>query len=320
MLIRDEHDLDTWRREWRAFHVAMALAEVGVFEALQGGAVAIDELAGRLKIDARALEITARTIAARGLLVLDGDRLRLSTAGAAMGPVLTGLKGDLGEVPALSTLASHVRSGQPVRRTHGGVVEEDAEGARRFLGMLHRRSERAASESAATMREVCAGIDRPRILDIGGGHGRYAAAFATRIPGAAVTLFDRAVVLPIAREFSGEGFAGRAGDFLTDDLGGPYDVAFLSNVVHGEGREGCVTLLRRVRAVASRVVVKDLFLDDAGSGPERAADFGLQMLMYTAAGRSWGRGEMAEMLKETGFARVRAVELVGEGFGFVIGG
>jgi len=40
----------------------------------------------------------------------------------------------------------------------------------------------------------------------------------------------------------------RAGDFHRDDLGGPYDVAWLSQILHGEGPEDCADLLARAVA------------------------------------------------------------------------
>src|SRR5260221_10918782 len=102
---------------------------------------------------------------------------------------------------------------------------------------LHRRSETGASEAARLIVDLWPEIGdkrtAPHILDLGGGHGRYAAAFAEALPGAAVTLFDREIVVPIARELSGDGFGTLGGDFLQDDLGGPYDIVFMGGIVSG---------------------------------------------------------------------------------------
>jgi hypothetical protein len=322
MLVRTEADLDTWRREWRAFHLLLSLADVGVIDRLVDGAdEPVPAMAAALGADARALDIGLRMLAARGLVVLDGERVRLSAAGRSMATALRGLRGEHGDLGDVSDLATRLRTGTPAFRTHGGVDPADPTAARTFLGRLHRRSEDGARDAAAVVREACAGTASPRILDVGGGHGRYAATIAATVPGARVTLFDRPVVLPIARELSGEGFDTRGGDFLVDDLGGPYDCAFLSNIIHGEGESGCATLFRRLRAVIAPggcVVVKDMFLDETGSLPERAADFGLIMLLYTAEGRSWTRSRMAALLATAGFPRTTGVECVAEGYGFLV--
>ncbi len=318
-MIRNEDDLDVWRRDVRAWLALSALRGAGLFDALSSGeGRTIGELADRLDVDARALELMARPIAARGLLVFDGERVSLSPAALRMQHAIAGLEGDGAEQ---ADWTCPLRTGRPVRRTSGGVTPDDPVAAERFLAGLHRRSGESARISMRVVREACSGHNGPRILDLGGGHGAYAAAFAG-IPGAKVTLFDRAAVLPIARKLSGQAFDTRAGDFLQDDLGGPYDVVFLSNVVHGEGMEGAARLFRRLReAVApdGLVVAKDLFLDSSGVSPARAADFGMTMLMYTDAGRAYTVPEVSVLLTEAGFPEVRFVSFPSEGYGFVIG-
>jgi SAM-dependent methyltransferase len=322
MWIRFEEDLDAWRRQYRAFRALLAVQEAGLFDALASGASAtIPELAERLRVDARALEALSRPLAARGLLVVDGDRLSMSPAAMRMPHALAGLKAEWGDGSHLRDYGEPLRSGKPFVATSGGVRRDDPAAAERFLAMLHRRSAESVRVAARMVRELCAGTNSPRVLDLGGGHGGYAAAFAG-LPDARVTLFDREEVLPIARKLSGDRFETRGGDFMTDELGGPYDVVFLSNIVHGEGPQGVSRLLRRVRDVVAPdgvVVVKDMFLESSGAEPDYAADFGVLMLLATEAGRTYTVGELGQLLGAAGFPEIRHVAFLGEGYSYVIG-
>lgn len=94
-----------------------------------------------------------------------------------------------------------------------------------------------------------------------------------------------------------------AGDFGADDLGGPYDLAFLSNVVHGCSPGEVAALLERLRAAVPTglVAIKDMFLDGRGELTEVAACFGLTMLCYSEGGRSYGLDEIRGLCEGAGF-------------------
>jgi SAM-dependent methyltransferase len=183
--------------------------------------------------------------------------------------------------------------------SEGGVREDDVEGVRNFMDYLYRRSEKAASEVARWMApRLKAESD---VLDLGGGHGRYGAVLAEQ--GHKVTLYDRQLCVQVAQERYAEDLNYMVGDFYTDDLGGPYDAALLSNIVHGLGPEENIKLfksLNRSLKPGGFLVLKDMYLDPRGSDPENAVFFGMTMLMYTREGQTYTIDEMAEIASEAG--------------------
>lgn len=105
-------------------------------------------------------------------------------------------------------------------------------------------------------------------------------------------------------------FAG--GDFNHDSLaGGPYDVAWLSHVLHSNGPEQCMELVRRTAAVlepGGLILIHDFILDDSRDKPEFATLFALNMLINTAQGRTYSREEITAMLDTAGFFSPRCID------------
>ncbi len=301
--IRVEQDLNRLLRDMRGAAVVLSWAETGLFEILATSPRSLEQLPG----DPRSLEVTSAILVSMNLLERQGNVIALTedasalwASGALRGASATASLGDLSRLPGV------LREGGPVqdeagagRGTKIGVREDDPAGVRAFMEMLDRRSRGSARFTAGAID------DRIRsngiILDLGGGHGRYAQELVER--GHSAVLFDLAPCVEIAREKHGESLAYRVGDFFVDDLGGPYDAILLSNIVHGLGEDANERLLRRVAetlAPGGVVVLKDMFLDSVGGGPDNAVVFGLTMLMHTDEGRSYGVREMAAIGERIG--------------------
>lgn len=314
MKCRTEADFDQLLRGAKLLAVAGAWHELGLWDLLaaRDGSVDLGELPG----DTRSLLIAAPVLAHAGLLDGGGRRWTMS----AQARVLH----ERGELPTSRNLESFadlarmvevLRDGGPVtgpdgqpKVTSGGVRPEDPEASRRFLEMLHRRSEAAATTTAAWIAERLPGGGH--VLDVGGGHGRYSEALVAR--GFEATLFDLPLVAKLARERHGDRLSYRAGDFHTDTFGGPYDAALLSNVVHGEPAEANADMFRRLFAAlrpGGWLVVKDMFIDEQCRDPEQAVFFGLTMLFYTASGSSYGLRDVASWCDAAGFEPPSAVSV-----------
>jgi predicted O-methyltransferase YrrM len=146
-----------------------------------------------------------------------------------------------------------------------------------------------------------------RVLDLGGGPGTYAMAFAAQ--GLDVTLMDYPETLKIARKVIGEaGLRGkvrlRPGDFTRDDMGSGYDLILVSQILHAYGAGECLSLLRRCRkalAAGGRVVVHEFLLNETKISPLPGAIFAVNMLVNTPAGRTYTAGEISSWLKKAGF-------------------
>ena len=152
------------------------------------------------------------------------------------------------------------------------------------------------------------------LLDLGGGHGHYAYTFADETPGLRATVYD----LPGARPFFEEQRAGHAhaanvdfreGDF-TDaslDLGGPYDVAWLSQILHIEGPKVCTQLLTATAAALKPggvVWIQEFIVEDDRTAPVWPALFNINMLLHNRDGKAYSRAELRAMMTNAGLTDI----------------
>ena len=108
---------------------------------------------------------------------------------------------------------------------------------------------------------------------------------------------------------------------MVDDLGGPYHLIIMSNIVHGLGPYELDALIPRIRQAlvpGGVLAIKDMFLDHTMARPESAALFGLTMLMYTSDGRSHTLIEMRDTLKRAEFTDFDIVDLRDQRFSVIL--
>jgi SAM-dependent methyltransferase len=199
------------------------------------------------------------------------------------------------------------------RRVECRSYGEDIERENFLLGMFN-----LASMVAPEMAETFKLPGRKRLLDLGGGPGTYAIHFCKANPELKAVILDRPTTEPFARETVAKFKLSERIDFIGGDfnidpiLGGPYDVAWLSHILHSNSSEQCqVCLNKTVDALepGGLILIHDFILDDTKDRPEFPALFALNMLVGTEHGRSYSREEITAMLERTGLDDIRHHEL-----------
>lgn len=299
-----------------ALHAGVML---DVFTHIGDEAMTAARLAARVDCDARALAMLLNALSAMGLLVKSGQDYSL--AGPAREYLDKRSPRHIGYMirhhhrlmASWARLPESIRTGRPQReRTSTG---EDAEDREDFLmGMFN-----LALAIAPGLAKTLDLSGRKRLLDLGGGPGTYAVHFCLANPGLTASVFDLATSRPFAESVSQRfGVSDRvdfqAGDYLLDPVPGGYDVVWLSQILHAEGPEGCMTILRKaVRALTpgGLLFVHEFMLDDAMDGPEFATLFSLNMLLGTAHGQAYAEGEIRGMLERAGVRDIQRLDFSG---------
>jgi 2-polyprenyl-3-methyl-5-hydroxy-6-metoxy-1,4-benzoquinol methylase len=294
--------------------VLFSLNELGVFDDLAEGPRTLDEIAVETGTDLDALERLANAGVALGLLAREEGRYRNGPLPDQV--LVSGRPGYVGNwmrlmarwMRAWTDLTENVRTGKPVQDASLHLGGDPASTRDFVLGM-----DDYASLRGSEIVRYLDFDDGPHILDLGGGPGRYAILFAKHWPDLRVTIFDLPEVVKIADEnCRASGLDGRvrteAGNYLTDDLPGEYDVVFLSDVLHQEDPHTCELILRKSHQVlrpGGRIVIQAMFLNEDRVSPRWPVLHSVLMKLLYGGGRAYTAGETMNLLEEAGFSNCR---------------
>ena len=154
-----------------------------------------------------------------------------------------------------------------------------------------------------------------RMLDVGGGEGRFVSAVAQRAPGLELMLFDLPPVAALARQrLAGLGLADRVqtfgGSFFDDPLPQGADLVTLVRVLFDHDDEHALAILKAARAAlpsGGTVLVAEPMAQTPGAHAMGDAYFGFYLL---AMGRGEARSvdDMRRLLSQAGFQDIRPVK------------
>jgi hypothetical protein len=291
---------------WRGCAL-QASVRLGLFTVIADGMSTLSKITEKIKADTRGMEYLLNALSAMGLLIKVGDSYGNSTATREF--LCTDSPHYLGHIilhhhhilDGWAQLDVAVRTGAPVsKRSYGSDIERES-----FLMGMFNLAMAFAPDLAVRMELQ----GRKRLLDLGGGPGTYAIHFCLANPDLQAVIFDRPTTQPfaettVARFGLTERICFRGGDFNTDPItGGPYDVAWLSHILHSNGPAECRDMIRKVLAVmepGGLILVHDFILENNKDSPEFAALFSLNMLINNREGRTYSEEEITLMLRENG--------------------
>lgn len=306
-----------------SFHAVAPAIDLGVFEALRSPRTVAD-LAAELDADAETLESLLAFLVATGYVGRDGERYTNTAMTTRWltdahdtntGPWLTAWQ----EVvfPFWEREFDRVlREGEPPTDIYTWVAEDPDRAATLHAGF--RAAARVAREDSLETVPVPDGATR--LLDVGGGHGLYAVAFAREHPNLSAVVLDHPAAEPSFEATLADTpgvadrVAFRAADYLEDALddsveGEGYDVALLFNVVHAHDAATNRALLERAFEVlrpGGIVAVLDQFTGDGRTPiPRTAVRFVDLTYRLTLGAHTYPAEEVTEWLEESGFADAR---------------
>lgn len=301
-----------------------AVAHFQVFEVAAAASYTSDELAAKLGLAARPAAVLFTALRAMKLLELDSAGKLVPSAAAREHLVSGGafFVGDYvglaAEAPGTVGMVERLRTDRPY-----GAKDDDAGDGAAFI---YREGMPSAMEQEASARHLTLALagraknvapavaeklnlaGARTVLDLGGGTGIYSIALVQKNPSVKAIVFDRPEVLKVAAEMTAAYGASdsvelAAGDMFADPLPAGCDVVLLSNILHDWDVPECRALLKRAAdalAPGGRIVIHDVFLNDALDGP-------LPISLYSAAlftlteGRAYSAGEYRALLAEIGF-------------------
>ena len=310
--------LDIWAAV--GFRAVLAAVRLGVFAALARGPQTAAALAGALGTAPRAtgallavLESLGYVRAAGAGSVYANTPMTAKWLTAPEGQAHFGAGFEFwgyNLFELMDSLEDTVRTGRPGLNLYEWI-EDQPEASRAFQQWMVAL---AGFAGEATIRLAPLPPTAQRLLDIGGGHGRYALAYLRRYPQLTATIFDSPRALEAAQASLAEtGLGARVtlqpGNFLVDDLGRGYDAALLFNILHGFSAEQNAALVAKAAgalAPGGRLIVVEQLAERAPTPAANAtkALLGLSYL-HLLNGRLYAYEEVAGWMQAAGLSGLR---------------
>ncbi|MEU8422279.1 class I SAM-dependent methyltransferase [Micromonospora sp. NPDC048835] len=309
-------DINDMMQAYKKTSLLRTGVELGVFDALAAGPATASGLAPKLGIHPRGARILLDALTAIRLTDRTGEHFSLTSAAADhlvstrpdyLGGMVKVMSSDW-EWDALRDLSAAVKAGGTVLDVHAETPEYT------YWEDFAAYATKVAQPTAEVMAEALAPWTKERtaldILDVACGHGVYGYTLAQHNPQAAVTSLDWPNVLAVTEKHAERlGVRDRAsflpGDMFTTDLGGPYDVALLTNVTHHFSEERVHELVKRLGSVVKpggRLVIVGFTTGDESPALDPAPYlFSVLMLVWTFEGESHSVAAYNRALAAAGF-------------------
>jgi SAM-dependent methyltransferase len=310
---------------FQSSRILLTAIELRVFSLIGAGGLTSAEVAGRAASHPRATDRLLNALCALGLLEKrDGRFWNTPESRRYLDDGSPDFAAGLGHTASMwhswSHLTESVQEGKPAVRE---AINDRGDGwLKPFIAAMHYRAAQQAPAVAALI-----GLEGvQRVLDVGGGSGAFAMAFAKKEPGLVAVVFDLPNVLPLTRDYVAQaGLEARVttavGDYLVDPLPHGFDLVFLSAVIHSNSAEQNRALIRSCAGALNpggRVAVVDWVMDDDRVSPRGGAFFALNMLVATDDGDTFTEREIRGWMSQAGLAAGPRIE-TGSGPSIVIG-
>jgi len=298
--------------DWRWAILLGVAIRGGLLKAVADRCRKPEEVAGELGLDARAVYVVLSALAELGVLEEGekGFRVREEHRAPLLEPQDPEYVGGsvvhrFELIGSWSRMGEILRSGEPVEDR----TSADFGGTATFIQAM-RRGAVAGAEGVA--RAVLPRLpEEPSILDVGGGPGTNAEAFARA--GARVTVFDRLEVIRLMRgPLSEAGVEATAGDMNERLPEGAFDAIYFGNTSHMYGPEENRALFARMRgslAPGGLLVVREFVRGMS----DDAALFAVNMLVLTSGGGTYTFTQYEGWLSEAGFEEIDLAPVPGRG-------
>ncbi|MEN6620414.1 MAG: methyltransferase [Smithella sp.] len=303
-------------RQFMESRILLSAVEINIFTLLDGKQASVPELASSLDADLRGLTILLDALAAMGLISKKEDLYQCSPNAA----LFLSEKSNRSLLPMIrhlvnlweswSNLTNKVKKPaliNPPDPDIRNIIELHA-----FIGAMHVVGEPMAQKIAAVVQPGKA----KSLIDIGGASGTYTIAFLRAAPEMKATLFDRSMVIPIARErLIKSGLIDRvnlvAGNFYKDEFPGGHDLVLISAIIHQNSPAENIELFKkasRAMVPGGRIIIRDHVMEPDRTEPREGAIFAVNMLVNTEGGGTYTFNEIKDWLVEAGFVKIRLLQ------------
>lgn len=303
----DKKTLMEYREGMLRFVLIQSAEKVGLYEALREPTTS-EALAQRMGFDPRAVRTVLLALQSlemveeyEGQFVISESGKRMFIQNSTFDYVGSSHRHSLNILRNWIELPTVLQTGKPARR--GPEPANPQEGIKAFMHAMNSRP----AEEVDRVVHACfeKAPDLRRILDLGGGPGQYAKAFAKSCD--RVTLFDLPEVIDTVAETFGlseiPDLTLQKGDMSQTLPEEPFDLVFLGNVCHMFSPQENADLFKRIASILRPGGVLGV-LEFVRGFSNWAPLFAVNMLVNTESGNTYAFVEYWEWLEKAGFKEI----------------
>ena len=289
--------------------------ELEIFTAVSEGNTTSTTIAKRCDATERGVRILCDFLTIHSFLAKQGTSYSLSADSARFldrhSPAYVGSAIEFLLTPRLRECHAHLT--EAVRRGgtalgEGMLDPENPDWVKYARGMMP-MARRPAEIIAAELRKEGA---VHKVLDIAASHGMFGISVAKQNPDAHIYASDLKNVLEVAQRNAHEMGVGDRyhlipGSAFETDFGNGYDLALITNILHGFDSPTCTALTRKVCVALNpggRAAIAEYVPNPDRVSPSTAAAFSLTMLAATPMGHAYTFAELEGIARAAGFTRV----------------
>jgi SAM-dependent methyltransferase len=306
-----------------SFKTFAAAIELELFTMLAGGrSLSAAEFAAEAGLKPRPARLLLAACASLGLLDASGDRYRNTALAEEF--LVVGRPYYFGGFvrfydylyPAWHRVLDAVHTNRPVSWDPQTQDQAFSAASQPMMELFWEAMHALAGATASALAGVYSFGAHRRLLDVGGGSGGFPIELCQRFPSLNAAVYELPHVCPIASDkIAAAGLGDRIGvvpgDFVSDALlPEGFDVILLSQVLHGQDELANRKLLAKVFAAlppGGVLLICELLLNDARTGPRAAALMGMNMLVGHIGGQNYAESEYRCWLDDVGFTDVDVV-------------
>jgi ubiquinone/menaquinone biosynthesis C-methylase UbiE len=294
-----------------------------VFDTLVTGPKTVEELSKATGSSVRGLRSIMNALVGLELLKKSGDKYSLTPEsedfrvsnkpGTLAGFFPMSMKR---LIPLWLKLDETVRTGRPAEarnEEHPGT-EFFTELVENIIPMSY-----ASAQALADHLQVAQSKQPTRVLDIAAGSGIWGIVLAQKSPQVEVTAIDWAGMIPTTKQITqkfdvADRFKYIEGDIGEVDFGNGYDIATLGHILHSEGEERSLRLIKKTFGAlkaGGTIAIAEWLVNDDRTEPLPSLIFAVTMLVNTEKGDTFSFNEIKSWLEEAGFKNARTLEAPG---------
>jgi phospholipid N-methyltransferase len=274
------------------------------------------EISAMIHCNENAVDRLLNALVTTGLVIKKGNKYSNSAiASKFLVKSSPALMGGIAHVVNLwdswDTLTDAVRIGRSILN-RGAINDRGKDWLEAFIAAMHARGGKHAKEILRLLNFENVNT----VIDIGGGSGAFLFEFIKKNKDLEGVVYDLPNVIPITKKYiKKEGFKDSVytvqGDYLKDDLGCEYDLAFLSAVIHSNSPKENQLLFKKCfdsLNLNGQIVILDYVMDKSRTEPPSGALFSINMLVGTDNGDTYTQSEITAWLKKAGFKNIKKKE------------